>query len=173
MVEGLKPFDPQLAQIPNGFTTLDAKLNAAVWKISNGEVLRRLFISSERLASKGTLLTGRQALAIVFDYYVEDQRTTFLHGWEDLTDLKCRSDSELPHFWSTWQFLMLSMGEKVPEPLLLKLLWTKVRDLRSLSDEWLYFKRVREMPYDHPDYSLKYLTRCIERKIRVDNVHRQ
>eukprot|EP00971_Amphidinium_carterae_P331678 6465412-Amphidinium_carterae.1 len=29
------------------------------------------------------------------------------------------------------------------------------------------------MPYDHPDYSLKYLTRCIERKIRVDNVHRQ
>eukprot|EP00971_Amphidinium_carterae_P100797 1994326-Amphidinium_carterae.1 len=29
------------------------------------------------------------------------------------------------------------------------------------------------MPYDHPDYSLKYLTRRIERKIRVDNVHRQ
>eukprot|EP00971_Amphidinium_carterae_P152823 3029203-Amphidinium_carterae.1 len=41
MVEGTKPSDPQLAQLPDGFTTLDAKLNAAVWKISHGEVLRR------------------------------------------------------------------------------------------------------------------------------------
>eukprot|EP00971_Amphidinium_carterae_P163345 3238876-Amphidinium_carterae.2 len=55
--EGMKPSDPQLRQIPNGFTTLDAKLNAAVWKILHGEILRRLFISSERLAAKGTLLT--------------------------------------------------------------------------------------------------------------------
>eukprot|EP00971_Amphidinium_carterae_P229199 4546959-Amphidinium_carterae.1 len=33
--------------------------------------------------------------------------------------------------------------------------------------------RVRDLPHEHPDYSLKYLARCIERKIRVDNVHCQ
>eukprot|EP00971_Amphidinium_carterae_P129319 2561454-Amphidinium_carterae.1 len=38
--------------------------------------------------------------------------------------------------------------------------------------EWLYFKRVRDLPYEHPDYSLKYFARCIERRIRVDNVQR-
>eukprot|EP00971_Amphidinium_carterae_P285079 5659170-Amphidinium_carterae.1 len=133
-VEGMKPSDPQLAQIIHGFTTLDAKLNAAVWKISHGEILRRLFISSERLAAKGTLLTGRRALAVVFDYYGEDQRTTFLHGCEVLRDLKCRSDAELPHFWTTWQFLMLSMGEKVPEHLLLELLWTRVKESGCISN---------------------------------------
>eukprot|EP00971_Amphidinium_carterae_P320382 6368367-Amphidinium_carterae.1 len=125
----------QLAQITHGFTTLDAKRNAAVWKIAQGEILKRLFISSERLAARGILLTGRMALAIVFDCYGEDQRTTFLHGWEDLNDLRCRSDAELSHFWTTWQYLMWSMGEKVPEHLLLEFLWTK--------DEWLHFKRIR------------------------------
>eukprot|EP00971_Amphidinium_carterae_P171528 3400318-Amphidinium_carterae.2 len=145
------------------------KAECSCLKIAHGGILRRLFISSERLAASGTLLTGRQALAIVFDYYGEDQRTTFLHGWEDLNDLRCRSDAELSHFWTTWQYLMLSMGEEVPEHLLLELLWTK--DLRSLSDEWLYFKRVRDLSYEHPpDYSLKYLAQCIERKIRVDSV---
>eukprot|EP00971_Amphidinium_carterae_P241266 4790646-Amphidinium_carterae.2 len=122
--------------------------------------------------TRGTLLTGRQALAIV----------SFLHGWEDLNDLRCRSDSELSQFWTTWQYLMLSMGEKVPEHLLLELLWTNVKDLRSLSDEWLYFKRVRDLPcehwlyfkrvrdlpYEHPDYSLKYIARCIEHGVDIE-----
>eukprot|EP00971_Amphidinium_carterae_P218007 4327999-Amphidinium_carterae.1 len=60
------------------------------------------------------------------------------------------------------------MGEKVLEHSLLEILWTTVKDLRSLSDEWLYFTRVRDLPYEHPDYSLKHLARWI----RVDNVQR-
>eukprot|EP00971_Amphidinium_carterae_P305733 6075905-Amphidinium_carterae.1 len=86
------------------------------------------------------------ALAIVFDYYREDQRATFLHTWEDLQDLKCKSDAELPLFWSTWQYLLLSAADQVPEHLLLELLWSKVKDLRTLSDEWTR-SPVRAPPY--------------------------
>eukprot|EP00971_Amphidinium_carterae_P123398 2443794-Amphidinium_carterae.2 len=37
------------------------------------------------------------------------------------------SGAEISHLWTTWQYLTLSMGERVPEHLLLELLWTKVK----------------------------------------------
>eukprot|EP00971_Amphidinium_carterae_P312284 6206988-Amphidinium_carterae.1 len=47
----------------------DSTLNAAVWKIAHGEIQRRLFTTSERLTERDQLSTGRQALAIVLDYF--------------------------------------------------------------------------------------------------------
>eukprot|EP00971_Amphidinium_carterae_P006832 134808-Amphidinium_carterae.1 len=96
------------------------------------------------------------------DYYREDQRKTFLHGWEGLTELRCRNDADLPHYWTTWQPLMLSMGKSAPEHFLLELLWSNVKDLRFLMSGYVSRGLTIDLMTD-PDHSLKCLARCIER----------
>ena len=83
---------------PEGYETLDAALCSAIFEIAKGELSGTLTLQSRELRSKGQLMTGRQALYILYAEFAIDEERGALYDLSDLMLVKYKSDEHAPRF---------------------------------------------------------------------------
>ena len=89
---------------------------AAVNKaVKTGNAATRIAIATDEADQQGEMLSGRQALWIVYDEYRTDSRKNLLYGITHLTALKCEDNCDilkLRNYYNRWN--MLLTGLKAP-----------------------------------------------------------
>ena len=139
---------------PEGYETLDAALCSAIFEIARGELSGTLTLQSRELRSKGLLMTGRQALYILYAVFAIDEERGALYDLSDLMLVKYRSDEHAPRFLNLWLRTVQGLSEKQPENNLMTLLKTLLEHSSALKENINHFNR---MAKGSPERNYEYL----------------
>ena len=112
------------------FSSLDAKLAAAISKIAQGDLSQRINLLKDRKAHDGKYVTGRQMLFMIFEHYRISAEDGALLDLEDLMCVRLHND-DLRSFLSDWENVLTAMKD-VPNVSILETLFRK-QLTRSLS----------------------------------------
>ena len=94
----------------------------------------------------GTLLTGRQALFMVYAAYEIDADRGALYDLSDLMRVTFKTDREMPSFLHTWSRTVQGLSEPQPEGNLRTLLFEQLQKSHALRPDMHYFDRLSREP---------------------------
>eukprot|EP00972_Heterocapsa_arctica_P013862 2042713-Heterocapsa_arctica.AAC.1 len=117
------------------FWHLDAKLQAALQKITKSEQCRRLAILQEELALSGQLISGRQHLLFMYLDFAKDRHRTDSVAYKNLEKINFRNPTDeagLDNFLSLWDLLLASFKKQPTEYHLYAKFHEIVKNLPSL-----------------------------------------
>ena len=106
-----------------GFASLDAKLAAALAKISHGELGRRITHTMEVQAKAGRMVNGRQILHQIYQNYRVNEEAGALYDFTDLMAIRLKGDNQLENFLISWDSVIAGM-KHVPAPDVVELLFS-------------------------------------------------
>ena len=116
--------------------SLDAKLAAAMTKLSHGELGRLFSLATERerLADPPRMIKGRHLLWMVHDYHKFDEEIGAIMDIKDLMSVKLRGDAGLETFMNSWDMVIAGMQELPVESILEPLFLEQVRAAPALRE---------------------------------------
>ena len=151
-----------------GHHTLDAALCCAIFEVAKGELPGTLTLKSCELRSNGHLLTGRQALFMVYSEFAIDKERSALYDLSDLMLLRFKSDDQAPRFLNLWQHTVQSFSERQPDSNLMTLPKAQLENSPALKLDMAHFNRLpkgdQERTYDYLMTSLKRLVDTAKKK---------
>ena len=101
------------------FPSLDAKLAAALAKITTGELSRQINVHKERFAAKSTFMKVRQVLWEIYRHYQIGVTEGSLLNMQDLMDVRLNNDN-LQAFLNDWESVLAVMSPLPHEDVLHK-----------------------------------------------------
>ena len=110
----------------------------------------------------GTLLTGRQALFMVYAAYEIDADRGALYDLSDLMRVTFKTDREMPSFLHTWSRTVQGLSEPQPEGNLRTLLFEQLQKSHALRPDMHYFDRLSR---DHEDKTYQFLLNAAKRYV--------
>jgi len=160
-----------LATSGTGFESLDAKLAAAMTKLSHGELGRLFSLATEheRLADPPRMIKGRQLLWTVHDYHKFDEEVGAIMDIKDLMSIKLRGDAGLETFMNSWDMVVAGMQEVPVESILEPLFLEQVRAAPALREEVAHYDRSRK---GMPDRTYAYLLESVRRYLERQRLQR-
>eukprot|EP00972_Heterocapsa_arctica_P058722 8658101-Heterocapsa_arctica.AAC.1 len=145
--------------------SLDAKLQAALNKITKGDQQRKLAITMEELALTGQLLSGRQDLLFMYLEFSKDGHKTDGTAYTNFETIKYPKNStdegQLENFLTLWDQLLMSFKTQPSEDHLYSKFCMCVKNLPGLKIVMEYVDRI---DYGHDDKSYDYVM-CQARKL--------
>ena len=157
---------------PEGYETLDAALCSAIFEIARGELSGTLTLQSRELRSKGQLMTGRQALYVLYAEFAIDEERGALYDLSDLMLVKYKSDEHAPRFLNLWLHTVQGLSEKQPENNLMTLLKAQLEHSSALKDDISHFNRLSKGdPERNYDYLIESLKRFVNKTKK--NINRE
>ena len=149
---------------PEGHDTLDAALCAAVFDIvKKSDVASTLTLKSTELRAMGKLLTGRQALHLVYSEYAIDEERGVLYDISHLMLLRYGSDENAPSFLNMWLHTVQGLSEPQSENNLKTLLAEQLKRSEAMKADIAHYER---KPKGHPDNSYKFLLDALKRHVQ-------
>ena len=143
-----------------GYDTLDAALCCAIFEVAKGELFGTLTLKSRELRTQGRLLTGRQALFMVYAEFAIDEERGALYDLSDLMLLRFKSDDQAPRFVNLWQHTVQGFTEKQPDGNLMTLLKAQLENSPALKPDMAHFNR---LPKGDPERTYDYLMTSLKR----------
>ena len=115
---------PLPVNAPRFLRDLDAKLQAAVTKIVAKETVldRAITLASEERNRRGQVLTGRQALYLLYREYDLNPHMGIAYGMMDLTSVKFRGDDKIRQLLMEWSEKVAGLSTRLPDETLAELL---------------------------------------------------
>jgi hypothetical protein len=163
-----------MASDPNDpFRSLDAKLQAALNKLTKGEQARKLSIEMEKLALTGQLLSGRQHLLFIYLEFAKDAHKTDAVAYQNLEKIAYRNgndESALEAFLTLWDELLMSFKKPPSEDHLYAAFHSRVKGLPGLK---IVIEHLDRIDYDHDDKSYNYLMSSARRLVDKRRLERQ
>jgi hypothetical protein len=153
------------------FRSLDAKLQAALNKLTKGEQARKLSIVQERLALTGQLLSGRQHLLFIYLEFAKDAHKTDAVAYQNLEKIAYppgNDDSALEEFLTLWDGLLMSFNKPPSDDHLYAAFHRRIKGLPGLK---IVIEHVDRINYAHDDKNYDYLmssARALVDKLRLD-----
>jgi hypothetical protein len=145
------------------FRSLDAKLQAALNKVTKGEQLRKLSIVMNKLALTGQLISGRQHLLFIYQEFSRDARKTDAVAYQNLEKIafaNSADESALDEFLTLWDGLLMSFNKPPDDDHLFAAFYSRVKGLPGLK---IVIEYVDRIDYDHEDRSYDYLMSAARR----------
>jgi hypothetical protein len=139
----------------DGFASLDSKLAAALTKIANGELGRRITLAVENEALRGRMLRGRQILWLIHEFHKYDEEQGALYDFTDLTAVKLRNDSGLEAFITSWLSVLTGMKHPPEETIIEVVCLEQLRNAHCLKEELAHYDSARK---DTPERSYAFLS---------------
>jgi len=171
-----RPFrtmDDMASDLNDPFRSLDAKLQAALNKLTKGEQARKLSIEMEKLALTGQLLSGRQHLLFIYLEFAKDAHKTDAVAYQNLEKIAYRNgndESALEAFLTLWDELLMSFKRAPSEDHLYAALHSRVKGLPGLK---IVIEHLDRIDYDHDDKSYDYLMSSARRLVDKRRLERQ
>ena len=101
------------------WATLDAKLATALGKLFTGGLGRHVnTLESRSLRESYNLLTGRQKLWLMYDFFRTNKDLGLAHSITDLQQVTWKGDNKIEMFKNDWEACVDGLVEDVPENLL-------------------------------------------------------
>ena len=91
------------------YKSLDAKLAAAITETATGELGRQLTHRTEVEMNAGRLITGRQLLWIMQEYFRLNEEAGAVYEVQDLMAVKFKDDNHMEQFIATWDHVLAGM----------------------------------------------------------------
>ena len=129
------------------FPSLDAKLNAALARVTTGELGRRINLQKERYALQEKYLKGRQVLWLIFEFYKVADVEGGINSMRDLLSVAMRGDN-LTAFMNDWETTIMNMKTQPDEVMLTALFFQQIHRHPGLRDHMAYLER---LPSDHKE----------------------
>ena len=85
-----------------GLGSLDVKLSAAINRVKRGRIERILTNLDETAAARGTFISGRQKLRMIYEQFELDKAKGQLYDMRNLNALEYPGDDRLEAFLDTW-----------------------------------------------------------------------
>ncbi len=146
-----------------GHDSLDAKLASAIEGITSGEVAANIGLHADREARRGRLLTGRQALKIVHDYYRADADEAAVYGVAELLAVEYSDAIGVPQFLANWDTILAGMRQEPERALMEVLILKQMRACSLLREDVAYYDR---LPTAHPDRTYTFLHAAVRRCVK-------
>ena len=96
-----------------GLATLDSKLASALRKVVAGSLGCSINVEKEKLASAGKMMTGRQILLMIYNYFRVAEVDNNILDLEDLIAVKMVND-DLRRFYDEWEMTLTGI-RKMPD----------------------------------------------------------
>jgi len=102
---------------PGPHETLCTKIGAAVSKLAHGELGRKITLEIDNAArlEPPLVFAGRQALRLVYNYYVTDRACGAVDDYDDLQCVVWLGDAKMETFLDNWDHVMAGMEKEPPE----------------------------------------------------------
>ena len=148
----------KMASDPNDpFRSLDAKLQAALNKITKGEQARKLSIVMNKLALTGQLISGRQHLLFIYLEFAKDAHKTDAVAYQNLEKIafaNSADESALDEFLTLWDGLLMSFNRPPDDDHLFAAFHSRVKGLPGLK---IVIEHLDRIDHGHEDKSYDYL----------------
>jgi hypothetical protein len=152
-----------------GLNSLDAKLSAALTKISSGELGRRIHLAVEQEALQGRMLKGRQVLWMIHDYHKLDEERGALYAFRDLQAVRLKDDRHLEGFLTTWESVLAGMRNPPPADIVEQLFLDQLRHSKALEVELNHYDRLDR---GHADRSYEFLMNSLQKYLSRQRLQR-
>ena len=114
------------------FASLDHKLGAIVYDLSQGDLRRRLTNLKEDLARKDRLLTGRQIFWVVNQDFVVDEDAIFISEFTDFQRLKLQGH-DLATSFAKWNNKLDAMTRRPEDHVFASMFYAQVHRVQALA----------------------------------------
>jgi len=142
--------NPNYAGRGHDFSTLDAKLCAAVLKISKGLISMELMRVGELYAMKQEHLSGRLALRIFCKSYILDEERGIHTDIVDLYKVRIKSGNDgMAIYFATWNTVVAGLSDHPNDKVLRSIFYDTVKDRAELSSDIGVYERTKK---DDPEY---------------------
>ena len=118
-----------------GYETLDSALCAAINDAARGDLREELSIRSQELRRRGTLMTGRQALYVVYSFYEIDADRGALYDLSDFMSGTFRADKDMQNFLQVWTRTVQGLSEPQPQNNVRTLLFEQLQKAQALKPD--------------------------------------
>jgi hypothetical protein len=164
----------ELANCEPRYMSLDAKLCTALRKIKRlpPELDRRITRKEIDAVEKGTTLTGRQVVYMIYEWFRNDEDSlSVVHSFKDLNDLKWMGDDQMDRFNNLWDTVVHNFEghEDVPAKVIRDMFHERWSQSKVLKGDVEYYERLAT---DHDDRSLAFMKSSIERYLRRQRTRR-
>lgn len=138
-------------QCSGSFPTLDAKLAAALSKVTTDELGRQINFKKEQAALHGNFLKGRQILSLLYEHYRVCETDGAILEFQDLLNIEMQGGG-LRAFLNEWEIARVGMS-KVPTTDVLEILFRiHIQKHSGLKEHLSYYER---LPSGHEDKKLR------------------
>jgi hypothetical protein len=163
-----------MASNPNDpFRALDAKLQAALQKVTKGEQSRKLAILQEELALSDQLISGRQHLLFVYFEFAKDAHKTDAVAYQNLEKIAFANSGDeaaLEEFLTLWDGLLMSFNKPPSDDHLYAAFHSRIKGLPGLK---IVIDHLDRIDYGHDDKSYDYLMSAARRLVDKRRLDRQ
>ena len=128
---------------PGSFPSLDTKLSSAIFKISTGELGRKIRHADDMEARRMRMMKGRQALWIIYDHFRINEEAGSLYDMQDLISIKLGNDSNLEAFLLNWEQVLSGLRKPPGEDLLEPLFLEQIKSSPALKADIEIYRRAR------------------------------
>ena len=150
---------------PEEFESLDAKLSAALRKVTTGALGRKITrLSNEDARKRGRLMSGRQTLWMIYQDFRMDERQVGLFSLEELFKVTLAGDN-LVKFLEDWDLAVANLEKEPDEDVMETLVVKQLRKSSKLKVEIKHWDRLER---GHPDRNYAWLIDCAKREVRRD-----
>ena len=133
---------------PDGFTTLDAKLLAALSSVATGEFARKVDTFKEKEPQKDRPVRGRQVLLMMHEYFSTNIKHGATYSLSDLFNVKMKGD-KLKTFLSNWDSVTTGVTHLPETTVLETLFYQQVKNHRAIAHDIEEYHRAEEGSSKH------------------------
>ena len=133
---------------PDGFTTLDAKLLAALSSIATGEFARKVDTFKEKESQKDRPVRGRQVLLMMREYFSTNIKHGATYSLSDLFNVRMKGDN-LKTFLSNWDSVTTGVTHLPETTVLETLFYQQVKNHRAIAHDIEEYHRAEEGSSKH------------------------
>ena len=148
------------------FETLDVKLASAIDTLvkDNNSLKGDIMIKTELMAKADRMLSGRQALHMVYSYFKTDVENGMVYDIEDLIAVTLQGNN-LESFLHKWDRVLLGLATEIDERTKKALFISKVKDCQAFRQEYLHYKRLDD---NDPNKSYEYLYKSMKKIVEKE-----
>ena len=151
------------------FAPLDSLLAIALESKLPQDLRRKVSQASEKkLLAENDVLTGRQIVWMVLNYFKTSDHMSILYSYDALMDMKWFGDKGVEEFLFHLNRIIDNLEDGITDKAIRDVLFRKMEHSTLFAQDIAYFKREKAKAFngqEAPDYSLEFLMSCLKRQV--------